>query len=564
MLAVTKRNLTRELAEWAASLRYEDIPPRVIELAKYQAASTFAAAHAGLVTDAGRQALRAARKHGAPGRVPILATGETFHLDTALAVNSALGMALDYDDYLFMGHSGHSAVWVPYLLGQDRDLSTKRILTAQVIANEVAGRIGAACIFGPQNGQLWSHIHLGASALAAGVLYGLDAERLTHALGIAYAQPNYGLFPGFMGPGSKVLTAATPSLTGLWAARYAEAGMTGNPRILEDAKGFLRHFTYRSRPDMLSGLGSAWITETLAVKPYPGCAYLDTAVDVALELSEKIRGETGGSLQAEEIGAVHVEASLLTTEMNRLSKDLFDPANLSPININFNIPVNVAVALSEGELSPRVLSDRALAEKRETIVGLARRVTLSHSWTYTLELLRDLDRSLGADRFFEGLNGADIGNIVMQARRDLDHDAGDVLRSIDLLPMWKAMNRENRSFLRRVLKKGIRGLSGRGADERTRLDGVDFGRVRLPFGARVTVTLKNGSVFTGESRLPKGSAARGDIESVARDKLIRELQATCPADKAARAWNVLLNFEKRGIQTLLAAVTAPHAASIHQ
>ena len=554
--------ITRNIARWAANLQYEQIPSRVVNLAKCQAASAFAAAHAGLDTDAGRRLLATARKYGAPGDVPVLATGETFHLDTALQVNSGLGMALDYDDYLFMGHPGHSAVWTAYLLGLSLDADPERILTAQVVANEFGGRLGAACIFSPQNGQLWSHIHLGGAALAAGVLLDLDAEQMAHALGIAYAQPNYGLFPGFMDPDSKIFTAATPTATGLQAARYAEAGMTGSTTILEDRKGFLRHFCYTPVLGMLSGCGDAWVLDSLAVKPYPGCAYLDTTIDVILDLVRRIRLEKG-ALSPDDVGAVHVEASLLSIEMNRLSVEHFDPDHLSPININFNIPVNVGIALLHGELTAQCLREEALAEHREAIVSLASKVTLSHNWSYSLALLRELDATLGTQRFFKGMSGPDFGSIMLRARKDLDHGEPG-FQLAELLPMWRAMTRENRSFVRRVAARGMRSLSRRSRKGVTGLEGVDFRQVRMPFASRVTVTLRDGSVYTGQSDLPRGTTSRGDVMDVTHTKLVNELSVTCRPEKARKAWATLQDFENVGVGKVLSAVTAtgtPHPLS---
>lgn len=552
------RNITRDIAKWAAELRFEQIPPRVVNLAKCQAASVFASAHAGLATRAGQRLLASARTHGAPGDIPILATGETFHLDTALQVNAGLGMALDYDDYLFMGHPGHSAVWTAWLLGKSLGSSAEEILTAQVVANEFGGRLGAACIFSPQNGQLWSHIHLGSAALAAGILLGLDDAQMAHALGIAYAQPNYGLFPGFMAPDSKLLTAATPTLTGLQAARYAQAGMTGSPTILEDRKGFLRHFCYSPVWGMLSGWGDAWVLDSLAVKPYPGCAYLDTTIDVILDLVRRIRVEKG-KLLPEDVGAVHVEATLLSMEMNRLSVEHFDPEQLSPVNINFNVPVNVAIALLHGALTPQCLTEDALTTDREAIVSLASKVTLSHNWSYSLALLRELDSTLGTQRFFKGMRGQDFGSIMLRARKDLDHGE-PAFQLAGLLPAWKAMTRENRSFVRRMASRGMRGLSRKTTRSPEGLEGVDFRQVRMPFASRVTLTLRDGSVYVGQSDLARGTTARGDVMDVTHAKLVNELSATCRPEQARQAWATLQDFETVGVHNVLSAVTASRPA----
>jgi 2-methylcitrate dehydratase PrpD len=542
-------------------MRYAEIPARVIALAKAQAASVFASAHAGLGTRASQQILAAARLHGAPGNVPVIATGERFHIDTALTVNAALGMAQDYDDYLFMGHTGHSAVWVAHLLGSALGASGEEILAAQVAANEIGGRMGAACVIGPQNGQLWSHIHLAGTVAAAGRLYKLTPEQMAHAFGIAYAQPVYGLFPGFMGPGAKLLTASTPILIGLHAAQYAKAGLTGNLEIFEDPKGFLRHFAYRAMPRMLSGFGSAWLTETLAVKPYPGCAYIDTTIDAILELRGKIAAARG-AFEPSEIQSVKVEASMLTTEMNRLSHEHLDEANLTPININFNIPINAAIAMLAGDLGSRELTEGYLEANQTAIVALSHKVTLEHDWNATLELLNDMDGSLGVQRFFAGFTRDDVRYIRSKLKRDLGHSGFD-LQWAELGKVLRSVAVEQRDIAKKLVFGNLRRLWKRGpvSRESLTLQGVDFSRVTLPFQSRVTITLADGAVFSAVHKLPRGSAAKGDLQTVSREKLERELAFTHPGVQVGLAWDALVNFETLGVEAALAAVTAPVAAT---
>ena len=139
-----------------------------------------------------------------------------------MTVNSAASMALDYDDYLYMGHTGHSAVLASLALCEAEALSTRDFLLAQVIANEIGGRVGASAVLGPQNGQAWSFIHAVEGAAIGAKLWGLCRERRRRTPSrIALYQPTFTLWPGFMGPGSKVLTAAAPTVTGLQAAAFA-------------------------------------------------------------------------------------------------------------------------------------------------------------------------------------------------------------------------------------------------------------------------------------------------------------------------------------------------------
>ena len=82
-----------------------------------------------------------------------------------------------------------------------------------------------------------------------------------------------------MGPQTKLLTAAEPAVQGARAALLAAKGVQGAPEIVEDDRGLLRHFSFVPRPRAFGGLGDVWLSDTIAFKPYPGCAYLQAAVD---------------------------------------------------------------------------------------------------------------------------------------------------------------------------------------------------------------------------------------------------------------------------------------------
>ena len=102
---------------WAASLGLGDVPERVRERARLQTESILAAGRAGAAAAAPMAAV-------APeGRLGEVYTG------------AAASIAHDWDDYLFMGHTGHSSVWVARAFAEDADTA----LRAQIAGNEVAG-----------------------------------------------------------------------------------------------------------------------------------------------------------------------------------------------------------------------------------------------------------------------------------------------------------------------------------------------------------------------------------------------------------------------------------------
>ena len=196
-----------DVADWVSGLSYDDIPPRVLELARNQVISVLGAIYAGAGCAGGKAVIDTVEKLGGEGPCTVYPGGERRPFYDALLQNCSLSMALDYDDYLFLGHTGHSAVLVPLAMAEMRGVDMRTVLAAQVAANEVAGRLGGTVVLGPHNGQMWAHIHLLGAAAAASKILGLDQQRTADALGIALAEPVYPLFPAFMGPQSKLLTA---------------------------------------------------------------------------------------------------------------------------------------------------------------------------------------------------------------------------------------------------------------------------------------------------------------------------------------------------------------------
>src|SRR5213593_3579359 len=163
-------NVTERMAEWAAQAQFQDVPRRVIEEAKNQILSVIAAVHSGHFSDAGRVVSRTVKEWSGGKEATMIPSGERTSLHNAIFANTALSMALDYDDYLFAGHTGHSAVLVTLALAEKLGISGKDFLLAQTLANEIEGRVGAAALIGPLNGQLCTFIHLiGGAVIGARV-----------------------------------------------------------------------------------------------------------------------------------------------------------------------------------------------------------------------------------------------------------------------------------------------------------------------------------------------------------------------------------------------------------
>ncbi|HEY1359455.1 MAG TPA: MmgE/PrpD family protein [Thermoleophilaceae bacterium] len=442
-----------ELGRWAAGLSLAAVPERVLERARLQTDAVLAAGRAG-------ERAAASFAAGAPRGPP----GEIY-------MGAAASIAHDWDDYLFMGHTGHSSVWTSRAFASD---DAERALLAQIAGNEVAGRLGAALFLGPHNGQFWSSIHCGGAAAAAGVALGLDPGRLAHAIAISLYQPPYGLWPGFMGPETKLLTAAEPAAQGSRAALLAAEGVHGPLDVIESPRGLLTHLAFVRRPAMLGALGGVWLTDTLAFKPLPGCAYLQAAVEAALR-SELAPGDIAG---------IEVEAGVLTVAMEELA-----PASLGgPASVNFSAARSVAIALIAGALTHEQLDPAWLAEHAAEIEELAGRVRVRHDWELSLDTLRGTVDA--------GVSASDVGAggwlRVLRRMRELRMpeviDAGELRRLV------------GRGDLRAELWRLVRKPGGG-------LESLDTGAMRMSFPCRLRFRLRSGRRFEVEGAQP-GSSGR--------------------------------------------------------
>ena len=447
-----------EIAEWATGLRTADIPAAALGRGRLQAASIRAARAAG-EEDAAPFAVAAA-----DGPV-----GEIYR-------SAVASIAHDWDDYLFMGHTGHSAVPAAAAFCGD----SERALVAQIAANEVAGRLGAALFLGPHNGQFWASIHCASAATAAALGLGLDGARTAHALAIALYQPPYGMWPGFMGPKSKLLTAAEPAATGARAALLAAEGVTGALDVIEHPRGLLANLSFAPQPSMLDGLGRVWLTETLAFKRLPGCAYLQAAAEAAC----------AAAVDPGEVAAVDVDGGWLTCGMEQLGGG----QELTPVRVNFSTALSVAIALLCGRLTPAELKPAWLAENAERIRSLAACVRVRHDPALTACTLRG---TLDA-----GASPADVSlRDWLRVRRRLGESGMDEVNPGPALLRALAADRGARASL-------LRSLRGRlGRARRKGLDGLDTRALRMTFPCRLRISLQDGTVRELEGGEP-GSCGR--------------------------------------------------------
>ncbi|CAH1690541.1 MmgE/PrpD family protein [Hyphomicrobiales bacterium] len=288
-------SLTQELARLAAALEARDLPEAAIGWASRTFADTIACGLAGAGEDVVSR-LAAVLPSG-PGQARVWGAARRDHMLNAAQLNGVAAHALDFDDcHLVMdGHPSVSIVPALIALAEELDASGEDLLAAYVAGIEAELRLAALC--NPAHADRGWHptVTFGVigSAIACGRLLRLDASRMTVAIAIAASQAS-GLRAN-SGTMTKPLHAGQANRNGLQAALLAAEGFTANPTALEHRFGFMAAFNGGPEADPASVLAS-WgeefllLTPGIAIKQYPCCAFIHSAIDAAGTLRQNIPG----------------------------------------------------------------------------------------------------------------------------------------------------------------------------------------------------------------------------------------------------------------------------------
>lgn len=367
--------LTRHVAEWIAGLGIDHVPEIARNVLRHAVLDTLACGlhgrsteWAGIVEDWARGAGRA--QSGGPGDASIWGDGApALRPEMAALVNGISCHAFELDDYHPTKlHPGAVVVPAALAVGEKLGSSGRDLMVAIAAGYEVMIRTSAALDPSTARLQGW-HITgvtgtFGAAAACARLL-GLDPEHTAWALGIAGTQSS-GLF-AFNADGAmtKRFHAGDAARAGVVAAELAAAGFTGPTQIFEaEDGGFLEaHSPVADEAPLRDDLGTEWMLETTAFKPYSCCGSIHAYVDAALELRARF-GEPGE--RRVRVGLPRV----IEVQCG------YDYAPGTALNAQMSSRFCVATALIHGRVLPGEFSADRLADP--ATVALASRIEQSH------------------------------------------------------------------------------------------------------------------------------------------------------------------------------------------
>jgi 2-methylcitrate dehydratase PrpD len=232
-------SLTADLANHIVGYRDSKLDGAAITVAKSCVLDWFGVTLAGS-REPLAQILQEEIIRGSQGGATIVGTALQCAPAAAALVNGATSHALDYDDvHVDVGHPTAPILPAALAVGETEGSTGAEILKAFIAGYEAAAFIGSLMIKSHYARGFHSTGTLGSfgAAAAAGILMGLDADRMAIALGLAGTQAS-GLKSMF-GTMAKPLHAGLAAENGVRAARLAALGFTAAPNVLEVAQGFI-------------------------------------------------------------------------------------------------------------------------------------------------------------------------------------------------------------------------------------------------------------------------------------------------------------------------------------
>ncbi len=345
--------IVEQLTTYATQLRYEDLPPEVIQTAKRMIVDSIGCALGGYNSEPEKIARDLADMTSSKQAATVMVSGLKTSPDLATFANGVMIRFLDYNDgYTSTGESGHPSDSIAAVLtaAEINKRSGKDVILATVLAYEMFCRICDEVDLKPLG---YDHVTVGgmASTVAAAWLFGFKGKQFEHCLQLGIA-PNNALYQTRIGNVSmwKGCAYANASRNAVFAAMLAARGMTGPSPIFEGVGGYFKAVARKTFTlDTLGGRNGApfKIMECL-IKRFPLGQYSQTVCEAALQMREKIKSP-------DDIAEIQIETVTTACILMADTPEKWEPPNRE--TADHSMPYTVAVALTHGDVQEEHFDD---------------------------------------------------------------------------------------------------------------------------------------------------------------------------------------------------------------
>ncbi len=311
-------SLSRQLAQWAVGLRYEDLPAAVIDRAKGVTLQGIASVLMGAQTASGKQAIKMIvdEESGVKKGATLMVDGTLVTKGGAAFTNSETALSGGkYDTFRMLTHPNTAIIPAALVAAESADASGKAYLTGVAAGYEIMERMAAdfipsVMVRGFHPGPVFG---IFGAAIAAAKIMGLNEDQMNST--IALCASLAGSCIEGARSGGKALREGAATRNAILAVTLAQGGHVGGETVLEGEAGFYHAFTgsnqgilthsfvddtHTSLDKITANLGTEWMFLETLYRIYYTAGYNIAHIDVpaSLCIEKNIRYEDIDRIEA--------------------------------------------------------------------------------------------------------------------------------------------------------------------------------------------------------------------------------------------------------------------------
>lgn len=315
-------SLSRQFARWVVGLRFEDLPPTVVDRAKGLTLQNLASALLGSQMPAGQQAARfvADEEAGVPRGATVLVTGTRVTKGGAAFANAEMMLAGGkWDTFRMLTHPGTAIIPSALVAAEGEGASGRDFITAVVAGYEVMERMAADWIptvmaRGFHAGPVFG---IFGAAIAAAKIQRFTEDQVHGVISLCTNLAGSNLESRALREGAAVRNAV------LAVALAKQGPVGGGEAVLEGPAGFYRAYagnnhgelthsftgdTRTSLDKLTVDLGTSWMLLETLYRIYSIAGYNIAHVDVTARLCEE------HDIRHQDVDRVEAEVNWLETQ----------------------------------------------------------------------------------------------------------------------------------------------------------------------------------------------------------------------------------------------------------
>ena len=284
-------DMTRQLCHFIKTLRYEDIPPAVIERAKMMVMQTVGVSLCSAELKQVRDCIEISKEMspGNEGTATLWADGKKVSWEAAAFTAGTMGDTLDWEDCSVTGHPSCGVIPAAVIASEVLHKSGRDLLTAVVAGYEVYQRVALA-----GRGGIPSYNIFGILPVMM-KLMDLSEEQMNQAFGVGTACATI--------PANVHELTMSDSLNYLYGCRAENCvtmiktvlnGIQNMEDAFDDPSAYLAHCGYQEPEWLTKELGEHWMMmDMLLVKHWPANVFVQTYAELAARLVTRNRFNPG-------------------------------------------------------------------------------------------------------------------------------------------------------------------------------------------------------------------------------------------------------------------------------